>query len=106
VRVDINRRISGIAELLARTLGEHIELAPDLWPTLTEPGEIDGAILNLAVNSRAAMSQAGKLFIQTRNVTLDVDAAPVRSAIIDGELTATDERGLPDFRRGIAYDLS
>jgi bifunctional non-homologous end joining protein LigD len=25
-------------------------------------------------------------------------ALPVRSAIIDGELTATDERGLPDFR--------
>jgi signal transduction histidine kinase len=51
------------------------ELAPDLWPTLTELGEIDGAIMNLAVNSRDAMSEAGKLFIQTRNVTLDVGAA-------------------------------
>ena len=79
VRLVVNSRVPGIAALLARTLGEHIELttdlAPDLWPTLADPGEIDGAILNLAVNSRDAMPKAGKLFIQTRNVTLDVDAA-------------------------------
>jgi len=79
VRLVVNCRIPGIAALLARTLGEHIDLttdlAPDLWPTLADPGEIDGAILNLAVNSRDAMPEAGKLFIQTRNVTLDVDSA-------------------------------
>jgi PAS domain S-box-containing protein len=78
-RLVVNCRIPGIAALLARTLGEHIELttdlAPDLWPTLADPGEIDGAILNLAVNARDAMPEAGKLFIRTRNVTLDVDAA-------------------------------
>ena len=64
---------------LARTLGEHIELttdlAPDLWPTLADPGEIDSAILNLAVNARDAMPEGGKLSIQTRNVTLDFRAA-------------------------------
>ena len=79
VRLVVNCRIPGLAALLARTLGEHIELttdlAPDLWPTLADPGEIEGAILNLAVNARDAMPEAGKLFIQTRNVTLDVAAA-------------------------------
>jgi bifunctional non-homologous end joining protein LigD len=31
-------------------------------------------------------------------IAAGVAALPARSAIIDGELTATDERGLPDFR--------
>jgi PAS domain S-box-containing protein len=79
VHLVVNCRIPGMATLLTRTLGEHIELttdlAPDLWPTLADPGEIDSAILNLAVNARDAMPEGGKLSIQTRNVTLDLHAA-------------------------------
>jgi two-component system CheB/CheR fusion protein len=58
-----NWRIPEMVTLLARTLGEHIELAtdlaPGLWPTLADPGEIDSAVLNLAVNARDAMPEAG-----------------------------------------------
>jgi PAS domain S-box-containing protein len=79
VHLVLNCRVPGMATLLTRTLGEHIELttdlAPDLWATHADPGEIDSAILNLAVNARDAMGEGGKLIVQTRNVTLDLHAA-------------------------------
>ena len=75
----VNSRVQVTAALLARTLGEHIELttdlAPDLWATFVDPGEIDSAILNLAVNARDAMPEGGRLRIQTRNATLDSQTA-------------------------------
>jgi PAS domain S-box-containing protein len=72
----VNDRIQVMGALLARSLRENIELAtdlaPDLWPTLADPGEIDSAILNLVINARDAMRGGGALSIETRNVTLDL----------------------------------
>jgi PAS domain S-box-containing protein len=60
-----------IEPLLRRTLGETIalelELAPDLWPTLCDPNQLDSAILNLAINARDAMPDGGVLTIRTAN---------------------------------------
>jgi two-component system CheB/CheR fusion protein len=75
----VNNRIQVMDALLARSLRENIELttdlAPDLWSTLSDPGEIDSALLNLAINARDAMPGGGTLSIETRNVTLDLLAA-------------------------------
>jgi PAS domain S-box-containing protein len=75
----VNSRIQVMAALLGRALGERIDLttnlAPDLWPTLADPGEVDSAILNLAINARDAMPGSGVLTIEARNVTLDLHAA-------------------------------
>jgi signal transduction histidine kinase/ActR/RegA family two-component response regulator len=76
VAVDINRIITGMSDMLTRTIGPHLEveadLSPDLWPALADPTQLEVMILNLAINSRDAMPTGGKLRIETRNV----DAVP------------------------------
>ncbi len=73
--LDANKFISGMSDLLRRTLGEEIELETvlggGLWLTHTDPGQLENSILNLAINARDAMPQGGKLTIETANCHLD-----------------------------------
>ena len=73
-RVHLNERVEDIAGLLECTVGAQIsvtkQLAGNLWLTLADPGEIDSAILNLAANSRDAMTAGGTIRIATSNITL------------------------------------
>jgi signal transduction histidine kinase len=67
--VDVNARISGMSELLARTLGGKIaietDLAPDLAPARIDANQLELAVLNLALNARDAMPEGGVLRIRT-----------------------------------------
>lgn len=69
---DLNGVLSGMADLLHRTLGGTIavstRLAADLWPAIADPNRIELAVLNLAVNARDAMPDGGELRIETANV--------------------------------------
>ena len=71
VTVDANALVSSMLGLLHSTLGEHVaaqaQLAPDLWPTLVDPNQLESAIVNLAVNARDAMPDGGRITITTRN---------------------------------------
>ena len=73
--VSANPLIASMEDLLARTLGERIELnlilAPDLWLTLCDPHQLENAVLNLAINGRDAMPSGGTLTIETHNCALD-----------------------------------
>jgi PAS domain S-box-containing protein len=75
VVVDANRQLSGLTELMQRTLGESVEVhmvqAHDLWHTRVDAGQFENAILNLAINARDAMPEGGRLTVRTRNVYLD-----------------------------------
>jgi CheY-like chemotaxis protein len=74
-RVDANRLLSGMEDMLRRTLGPAIELqmvlGAGLWPTLSDPHQLESAILNLAINARDAMPDGGRLVIETANTRLD-----------------------------------
>ncbi|MFO1148370.1 MAG: PAS domain S-box protein [Alsobacter sp.] len=74
VAIDCNKLVSGISDLLQRTLGENIQvettLAEGLWLTHADPNQLENAILNLAVNARDAMPEGGRLTIETSNATL------------------------------------
>jgi signal transduction histidine kinase len=76
--LDLGHVITGVQELLHRTLGEHIELittlADDLWPILADPGQLEQVLVNLVVNARDAMPGGGTLTIDTSNITVDADA--------------------------------
>jgi len=73
--IDPNRMVAGMADLLRLTLGEQVRtetvLAAGLWKIHADAGQLESAILNLAVNARDAMSEGGKFTIETANAYLD-----------------------------------
>ena len=73
--VNANRLVTGMEELLRRTIGESIALevvtAGGIWQTLCDPHQLESAILNLAINARDAMPDGGALTIETCNAHLD-----------------------------------
>ncbi len=79
---DVNRLITGMAELLQRTVSPTITmetvLAVGLWPTLCDPNQLENALLNLCINARDAMPHGGRLTVETANVWLDERAAGER----------------------------
>lgn len=75
--LDLNAIISGMTQLLARLIGENIQLtfAPgaDLGTVNADPAQIEQVLLNLVVNARDAMPDGGRLQIETHNADLDVN---------------------------------
>ena len=73
--IDANPLIQGMGELLERTLGKNIQLrfmlAPELWPTLCDPNQLENALLNLAINAADGMRGSGRLTVRSRNVDID-----------------------------------
>ncbi|MBI5854465.1 MAG: PAS domain S-box protein, partial [Nitrospirae bacterium] len=73
--LDLNTVVAGMDGMLRRLLSEDIALlvvpAPDLGRVKADPGQIEQGMLNLALNSRDAMPQGGRLTIETANVELD-----------------------------------
>ena len=77
--LDLNDVVTNITKMLQRILGEDIRLqfkyAPQPLPIHADAGMIDQILMNLAVNSRAAMPKGGQLVIETSAVNFDELAA-------------------------------
>lgn len=67
--IDLTQLVSGMSDLLRRSLGEtiHVEarLSPQMTGTLADPGQVENVLLNLAINARDAMPDGGQLIIET-----------------------------------------
>ena len=72
-----HERMAGVRELVSTSLPPTVQLTIDmpgeLWPVQADQGELDLALLNLAVNARDAMPSGGVLSIMAENVTLKGD---------------------------------
>jgi two-component system cell cycle sensor histidine kinase/response regulator CckA len=84
----LNDVVSDLEELLKRTLGEHIELSThlgeELWTIEADRGQIEQALVNLALNARDAMPDGGTLTITTENVELNGHEASLYPSIEEG----------------------
>lgn len=73
--IEVNKLVTGMSDLLARTLGENIRvdtlLASGLWRVSADENQLESALLNLAVNARDAMEGIGTLTIETDNTVLN-----------------------------------
>ncbi|HEY6644989.1 hybrid sensor histidine kinase/response regulator [Povalibacter sp.] len=80
--VELRSLIGGMYELLRRSMTGDIDVrlvsASDVWPVKIDPGQLENAVLNLAINARDAMPGGGAIIIRTRNES--VAAAVAESA--------------------------
>ena len=86
--LDLNTIVRGLEKMMARIIGEDIEmftvLDDHLGRVKTDPGQIEQVILNLVVNARDAMPSGGKLAIETANVVLDETYARAHIGVSPG----------------------
>ncbi len=72
--VDVRELVSGVVDLIGRSLGSRIEtrvkIEEGLPPVKVDPNQLELAILNLAVNSRDAMPDGGILTITAESAAV------------------------------------
>ena len=67
--VNLNALIDGLHRILERVIGEDVEmelrLSADTPPVYADPGQIEQVIMNLVVNARDALTEGGRIAIET-----------------------------------------
>ena len=71
---DVNAIVREVEALLSRTIDKNITIelktAEGLSQAVCDAGQVQQAVLNICINARDAMSQGGKLTIETENISL------------------------------------
>jgi CheY-like chemotaxis protein len=90
--LDVNLLVNGLSEMVHRTLGETIAvetvLGAGVWRVEADPAELEAAIINLAVNARDAMTNGGRLTIETSNAHIDEAYVASHTEVVPGQYVA------------------
>ncbi|MGK2927472.1 MAG: PAS domain-containing protein, partial [Lysobacterales bacterium] len=90
--IDLNKLTDHMFALLRRVLGGDIEMevvaAEELWIAELDPGQLENALLNLAINARDAMPGGGRLTITTSNARLEEEQAAAQHDVTPGQYVA------------------
>jgi PAS domain S-box-containing protein len=103
VVVDLRQRIDAMRDMLVPSLRGNIELVYDIeekiWPVEVDLGELELALVNIAVNARDAMPEGGKITLSARNVVLKPGSA---AGTLEGDFVAL---AIIDTGSGMAPDI-
>jgi PAS domain S-box-containing protein len=103
VVVDLRQRIDIVRDMLAPSLAGNIELVCDIedkiWPVEVDLGELELALVNIAVNARDAMPDGGSIKLTARNVVLKAGSA---AGALEGDFVAL---AIIDSGTGMAPDV-
>lgn len=110
--IDLAQRLPLVRDLLTRSLGPNIEIRVDVPAEIcavrVDPGELELAILNLAVNAKDAMPDGGMLSIRAKAVTLKGEATEDGEEGLSGEFVAIrvadTGQGIPATVLGKVFD--
>lgn len=87
--LDVGSVVYSMEGLLRRTLAENIDIeivrGGGLWQAEIDPGQLESALLNLALNARDAMPDGGHLTIEITNAALDDDYAASEPEVRAGQ---------------------
>jgi two-component system, cell cycle sensor histidine kinase and response regulator CckA len=101
--LDLNGFLDEVETLLEPTLGAAVQIvrdrAVDLWPVYADSSQLSQVVLNLAVNSRDAMAEGGRLVMRTRNHVVEPGTEADQTGLAPGRyvrLTVVDSgHGMP-----------
>ena len=87
--LDLNETVEGMLKMLRRLIGEDIDL---IWlpgkrvgNVLIDPSQVDQIMANLCINSRDAISGAGKITIETDVITFDEPFCDSHAGFVPGD---------------------
>lgn len=103
--INLNALASNLLKIMNRMIGENVilelETTPELPNVMADPSQVEQVLMNLAVNSKDAMPEGGKIVIATATTNLDESAVDrlegvdpgqfVQISITDNGIGMTDE---------------
>jgi len=90
--LDLNALVAGVAPMLKRLIGEHIEVVTvpggGLGHVMADPGQVEQVVMNLVVNARDAMPDGGMVKIETASRAVQEGALHAQGHVPPGRYVA------------------
>jgi CheY-like chemotaxis protein len=87
--LDLNHTVAGMLKMLKRLIGEDLDLrwqpGDQLWLTWMDPSQLDQILANLCVNARDAITDVGRITIETANRTFGADYCADHAGFAPGD---------------------